>query len=352
MARSRSRSRRPALLAGGALRVRRGGRPARASAGVVVEDLHTRTGDRAARQGRASTATASSRRSTPPPGAAACWSACRPGVDAGAPDPAALSWPARRSTVPRVLVVAGAGSSFEIIEGHVGRRRATGQVLGVTEIFVGSGANVRYGLVQRWEPGVIGHLTARARVGAGARFQLSLASFGGSTLQGRRRRDPRRRGRRGRDRSASPWAATQQHFDHHTEHIHEAGKTRSNLDFKVALTDARALRLHRDDPNRAGTPAAARRTRRTATCCSPTTRAPSRSPSSRSSPTTCAARTAPPWRRSTPSSSSTCRAAACRTCQAMRADRLRLPRTRPWHGCPQTTRERIEALVAARLHAE
>jgi Fe-S cluster assembly protein SufD len=30
----------------------------------------------------------------------------------------------------------------------------------------------------------------------------------------------------------------QQHFDHHTEHSHEAVKTFSNLDFKVALTHA------------------------------------------------------------------------------------------------------------------
>jgi len=111
----------------------------------------------------------------------------------------------------------------------------TGKIIGVSEILVGKGANVRYGLVQRWEPGVVGHLTARARVFAGAHFQMSLASFGGTAfkadvgafLAGEAAEV---------ETYGVAMGGDSQHFDHHTEHIHETGRTHSNLDFKVVLT--------------------------------------------------------------------------------------------------------------------
>jgi Fe-S cluster assembly protein SufD len=144
---------------------------------------------------------------------------------------------AGRLALPRVLVVAGEGSSFEIIEGHVGGDRSGGKVLGVTEILVEGGANVRYGLVQRWEPGVVGHLTARARVASGARFQLSLASFGGTLFKADVGAGLAGEGAEV-ETAGVAMGGDQQHFDHHTEHSHEAVKTFSNLDFKVALTHA------------------------------------------------------------------------------------------------------------------
>ncbi|MFH1176302.1 MAG: Fe-S cluster assembly protein SufD, partial [Acidobacteriota bacterium] len=141
------------------------------------------------------------------------------------------------ASLPRVLVVAGAGSSFEVVEGHLEGDGQAAQVLGVTELLIEDGATVRYGLVQRWEPGITGHLTLRASLGAGARLQLALASFGGgvakvdvgATLEGR-------------DAEVETYGvamgAGRQHLDHHTEHIHHAGSTRSNLGFKVAMTGA------------------------------------------------------------------------------------------------------------------
>jgi len=221
------------LLAGGALRVVEVDARAR-KAGVVVEDLH-----RAHVGELLGTAVPASHGFVEAINAAA-W---RGGVLVRVPAGVELEHPIRLRvvagplTLPRVLVLAGEGSSFEIIEGHVGGDRDGGEVLGVTEILLGSGANVRYGLVQRWEAGVVGHLTARARVATGARFQMSLASFGGRTfkadvgavLTGD-----------GADVETAGVAmgGDQQHFDHHTEHIHEARKTTSNLDFKVALTGA------------------------------------------------------------------------------------------------------------------
>ena len=139
--------------------------------------------------------------------------------------------------LPRVLIVAGEGSSFEVVEGHTGGDGVPTQVLGVTELLVGRGAEVSYGLVQRWQPSVIGHLTVRARLEAGARFQMALASFGGALykadvgalLAGEGAQSETYGVAMGGDR---------QHMDHHTEHVHLAGRTHSTLDFKVALTHA------------------------------------------------------------------------------------------------------------------
>jgi len=221
------------LLAGGALRVVEVDAQAR-KAGVVVEDLHTAQATeflgRVVSESHGFVEAINT----------AAW---RGGVLVRVPDRVDLEHPIRLRVVagplilPRVLVVAGEGSSFEIIEGHVGGDGSRGKVLGVTEIFVGSRANVRYGLVQRWDPGVVGHLTARARVAAGARFQMSLASFGGSTFKADVGAILAGEGAEV-ETAGVAMGGDEQQFDHHTEHIHEAGKTLSNLDFKVALTHA------------------------------------------------------------------------------------------------------------------
>jgi len=220
-----------ALLAGGALRVVEVDAKAR-KAGVAVEDLH-----RAAVSGLLG--------SIVPPDhgflEAVNTAAWRGGVLVRVPDGVELQHPIRlrlvagAPTLPRVLVVAGRGSSFEVIEGHVGGERGAGKVIGVTEVLVADGANVRYGIVQRWDPGVVGHLTARARVLAGARFQLSLASFGGSVFKADVGAILAGEGAEVETFGVA-MGGDGQHFDHHTEHIHECGKTHSNLDFKVALT--------------------------------------------------------------------------------------------------------------------
>ncbi|MDD5562902.1 MAG: Fe-S cluster assembly protein SufD [Thermoanaerobaculaceae bacterium] len=221
-----------ALLAGGALRVVEIGDAAR-NAGVVVEDLH-----RAAADGFFGTVVPAAHGFLEAVNAAA-W---RGGVLVRVPAGVSLEHPIRLRLVagdlmvPRVLVVAGEDSSFEIIEGHVGGAAAS-KVIGVTEIVVGAHADVRYGLVQRWEAGVTGHLTARARVAAGAHFQMSLASFGGTAFKADVGAFLAGEGARVETFGVA-MGGEAQHFDHHTEHIHEARKTSSNLDFKVALTGA------------------------------------------------------------------------------------------------------------------
>ncbi len=138
--------------------------------------------------------------------------------------------------LPRVLVLAGRNASFEVIEGHGGGGAGV-QVLGVTEILLDEGAEVRYDLVQRWESGVVGHLTAYAHLGAHSRFTMATAAFGGSlaktdvgaTLAGE--------GAESEIVGVAMGAGTQQ-LDQHTEHRHLASRTRSNLDAKVVVTGA------------------------------------------------------------------------------------------------------------------
>lgn len=224
-----------ALIAGGALRNVEIGDEARAS-GVEIVDLHTADD----RDLLASIVTAN--HGFVEALNAASWTG---GVFIRVPDGVHLGAPiavrvvaggAGATTLPRLLVLAGRGSEFEVVEVHVDGSGGN-LVLGVTELAVGAGAQVRYGLVQRWESGVTGHLTARARLAAGARLQTSFATFGGdvckvdigAVLAGE-----------GAEAETFGIAlgAELQHFDQHTEHIHEARHTQSNLHVKVALTGA------------------------------------------------------------------------------------------------------------------
>ncbi len=221
-----------ALVAGGTLRRIEIDDAAR-RAGVVVEDLH-----RAATDGLLGSL-------VPPEHGfveAINTAAWHGGVLVRVPDGVELQHPIRvrfvasaeQVSAPRVLVVAGAGSSFEVLEGHVGGG-VPSQVLGVTEIVVGPDASVRFNLVQRWDAGITGHLTARARLERGARMQMSLASFGGGMFKADVGTVLAGEGAQA-EMFGVAMGGERQHLDHHTEHIHESGKTHSNLDFKVALT--------------------------------------------------------------------------------------------------------------------
>ena len=164
--------------------------------------------------------------------------AFRPGVAVLVPAGVHLEDPIRLRVVagsplllPRVLLVVGENASVEVLEGHVGNR---GMVLGVTEAFVAGGGELRYDVVQRWDGPVVGHLTSRVVLGEGARASLALASFGGRVTKVDT--GVILAGKGAEVETYGVCLGTgEQHFDHHTEHIHQAAKTHSNLDFKVAL---------------------------------------------------------------------------------------------------------------------
>ena len=222
-----------AIVAGGAVRMIGWDEAAR-RAGVVVEDLHHAPAPELATLVPAEHGFVEALN-------LAAW---RGGVLVRVPAGVVLDHPIRLRFVaggagsvslPRVLVVLGAGSAAEIVEGH-GEGGDGSRVLGVSELLVGEGATLRYGLVQRWDGGVTGHLTVRARLAAGARVQLSPASFGGAqykldigaTLAGE-------------GAAVETWGVAMggdaQRFDHHTEHLHLAANTRSDLGFKAAMAD-------------------------------------------------------------------------------------------------------------------
>ncbi len=136
-------------------------------------------------------------------------------------------------SLPRVLVVLGEEASAEIVEGHVGGSKGS-LVLGVTEVFVGAGGELCYDLVQRWELPVTGHLTSRIVLGENAKAQLALASFGGEATKVDTGVVLAGKGAEAETYGVALGTGTQ-HFDHHTEHIHAAPQSHSNLDFKVAL---------------------------------------------------------------------------------------------------------------------
>ena len=96
---------------------------------------------------------------------------------------------------------------------------------------------MRFDVVQRWEAGVVGHLTAYAQLAASSRFTLATAAFGGTlaktdvgaTLAGE--------GAISEIYGVAMGGEAQQ-FDQHTEHRHEASRTHSDLHTRVVLTDA------------------------------------------------------------------------------------------------------------------
>lgn len=226
-----------ALIAAGAVQRIELSEQARAR-GVSITSLHAAPADAIARLGAAVPASHGFVEALN----AAAW---RGGVLVSVPAGVRLERPLRlRFLAPdagavalsRVLVLAGHNAACEVIEGH-GGGGAGAQVLGVTEVLLDEGAEVRYDLVQRWEAGVVGHLTAYATLAAHSRFTLATAAFGGAlaktdvgaTLAGE--------GAESEIRGVAMGGETQ-HLDHHTEHRHVAPRTRSNLDARVVVTGA------------------------------------------------------------------------------------------------------------------
>lgn len=166
--------------------------------------------------------------------------AFRPGVALVIPSGVQLAHPIRLRvdacrplSIPRMLLVMGEGARVEVLEGHMGGEQGH-LVLAVTEAFVGPGSELFYNLVQRWGAGVTGHLTSRVSLEEGARANLTLASFGGSLTKVDLGAILAGEGAQV-ETSGVCLGSASQHFDHHTEHIHLASRTHSNLDFKVAL---------------------------------------------------------------------------------------------------------------------
>ncbi len=138
------------------------------------------------------------------------------------------------ASLPRILVVAGRGSEASVVEEHVGGGAST-RIVGVTELLVEAGANLRHVVLQRLAPGARAHLTSRARVARDGGVSTVVASFGGGVVKMDLGSLLAEQGARS-EIVGFVLGEGRQHMDHHTVHEHAAPRTWSNIDFKVALT--------------------------------------------------------------------------------------------------------------------
>ncbi len=133
----------------------------------------------------------------------------------------------------RILLDVGAGAEATVLAGLTGG--AEGAVANVVvEAFVGPGATLRLATVLDPAPGVRSYFVQRARADRDARVTQTIASLSGhatkvdtgTVLAGE-----------GAEAGIYGFAAGggRRHFDHRTVHDHAAGRTSSDIDFKVVL---------------------------------------------------------------------------------------------------------------------
>ena len=160
--------------------------------------------------------------------------------------------PSGTDCLPRLLIVAEAGAVITVVEDHLGGDQDS-VVIGVTEILIAANAEVRHVLVQRWQSGVVGHLTQRAVLDRDARFLGASVGLGGAVVKtdvGSRLAGPGARS----ELVGITLAEKRQHLDHHTAHHHTSERTWSDIDFKAAVSDrARSvytglIRIEEDAP--------------------------------------------------------------------------------------------------------
>jgi Fe-S cluster assembly protein SufD len=139
------------------------------------------------------------------------------------------------AVLPRLVVVAGAGSELVLVEEHAGGS-PTARVVGGTELHAGANARLRHVLVQTWQEGVRGHLTARGRAGRDADLLSVFVSLGGDRSKLELTTELQGEGARSEMLGVALGGGAQR-FDHHTRHRHVAGRTWSNIDFKAVADE-------------------------------------------------------------------------------------------------------------------
>ena len=141
---------------------------------------------------------------------------------------------------PRLLVIVGKNAEVTIIDEYGGGShdidRGVGHSNGAVEIFGNQESRIRYVSLQRQATATRSYLTHRARIEHGATMLTIPLAFGGSIskqnfgviLNGEGAES---------NMYGLLFGSEYQHFDNHTLHHHAAGRTLSNIDFKVVLRD-------------------------------------------------------------------------------------------------------------------
>ncbi|MBI4603053.1 MAG: Fe-S cluster assembly protein SufD [Planctomycetes bacterium] len=135
----------------------------------------------------------------------------------------------------RILLVVEEGAEVTLIDECEGGGPGL-KLSSAVEVFAAGAARVRYVAVQRLDKSVVYHVAQRANVARDAHLLTAIASLGGGVTKsdfGSYLTGPGSNV----ELVGFLFGEGRQHFDHHTLHDHRAGKSWSNLDFRVVLKD-------------------------------------------------------------------------------------------------------------------
>lgn len=143
-------------------------------------------------------------------------------------------------TFPRLLVVVGKNAEVTLIDeyggGSIDAAKGMSCSNGAVEIFGLQDSRTRYVSLQRQASAMNSYLTHRARIGQNANM-LTIALVFGAALS-KQNFGVILNGEGAESKMSGMLFGTEhQHFDNHTLHHHAAGRTKSNIDFKVVLKD-------------------------------------------------------------------------------------------------------------------
>ncbi len=144
---------------------------------------------------------------------------------------------------PRLVVIVGRNSEITLIDEYGGgspdRSNGISFSNGAVEIFGAEDSRTRYVSLQRYAPAMNSYFTHRAKLKQNASMLTIPLVFGGELCKQSFGVELAGEGASSKMYGLL-FGTGRQHFDNHTLHHHSAGKTNSDIDFKVVLKD-RAL---------------------------------------------------------------------------------------------------------------
>lgn len=161
-----------------------------------------------------------------------------PGVVVEAPLQAVMSYRKGQAVdFSHTLVIAGENSQVTFIEECSSRNgKASGLHVGGIEVFVGSGAIVRFGHIQAWAPSVWNFAVHRAYMGRDSRLQWISGIWGSRLSKVFQEVELQERGGEA-EMLGLLLGRGQQHLDYETFQDHLAPDTKSDLLYKGTLSD-------------------------------------------------------------------------------------------------------------------
>jgi Fe-S cluster assembly protein SufD len=159
------------------------------------------------------------------------------GVEADLPFHVQAVFGGGRLMVPRLLLIAEAGSKVTLLDEHVSPAYPEQMLsVGVADLFLGDGAKVHYALLNRLGDNVSFFHHIRSEVGRDASLTTLTLALGSTLTKATNETVLMGRGANS-DMLGLVFGGTKQRFEHHTTQHHTAPSTVSDLLVKVAVTD-------------------------------------------------------------------------------------------------------------------